>query len=295
GIVVHAARPSDDHGAVLMPLASRVGVNLAEDSIGTNAPGMTAKTRLPSVVLGAEHFFGCVQVMHCAAAPIRDAAGRLAGVLDVSSESRPFGFDASAVVGLFATAIENRLLRTQSVDHIVMHLQTSPTLLDTPMEGLVGIEANGRIAWANSAAARLLGVAQFGAELGAEDVFGLGIAALAALTRRRGAGAHRLPNGLQVWMQARMQARDGAGPILGLGAAAPAGVARGGRAEVATPSTPGTTGATSDAAANPAGTWRHSSRRLILQALEECQGNVSSAAQRLGVSRGLIYRRLKNG
>lgn len=295
GIVVHAARPSDDHGAVLMPLAGRVGVNLAEDSIGTNAPGLTAKTRLPSVVLGAEHFFGCVQVMHCAAAPIRDAEGRLAGVLDVSSESRPFGFDAAAVVGLFATAIENRLLRTQSVDHIVMHLQTSPSLLDTPMEGLVGIEANGRIAWANSAAARLLGVAQFGSELGAENVFGLGIAAIAALTRRRGTGAHRLPNGLQVWMQARMHARDGAGPILGLGAAAPA--SRSDRSDVATVSTTAAieSGATHEAAVNPPGTLRHSSRHLILQALEECQGNVSSAAQRLGVSRGLIYRHLKNG
>jgi transcriptional regulator of acetoin/glycerol metabolism len=297
GIVVHAARPSDDHGAVLMPLAGRVGVNLAEDSIGTNAPGLTAKTRLPSVVLGAEHFFGCVQVMHCAAAPIRDAEGRLAGVLDVSSESRPFGFDAAAVVGLFATAIENRLLRTQSVDHIVMHLQTSPTLLDTPMEGLVGIDATGRIAWANSAAARLLGVAQFGSELGAEHVFGLGIAALAALTRRRGTGAHRLPNGLQVWMQARMQARDGVGPILGFGSAAAAGVSMRDRTDAATMSTATAieSGATHEAAANPPGTLRHSSRHLVLRALEECQGNVSSAAQRLGVSRGLIYRHLKNG
>ncbi|HEX7438340.1 MAG TPA: helix-turn-helix domain-containing protein, partial [Caldimonas sp.] len=86
-----------------------------------------------------------------------------------------------------------------------------------------------------------------------------------------------------------------AGPILGLGAVAPASM--GDRAAVATVSTTTTSesDAASDTAANPSGTLRNSSRHLILQALEECQGNVSSAAQRLGVSRGLIYRHLKNG
>ena len=64
---------------VLMPLASRIGVSLAEDCIGTNAPGVTAHTGQASVVLGGEHFFGCVQVMYCAAAPIRDVRGQTIG------------------------------------------------------------------------------------------------------------------------------------------------------------------------------------------------------------------------
>ena len=34
-------------------------------------------------------------------------------------------------------------------------------------------------------------------------------------------------------------------------------------------------------------------RRLIEQTLAQCQGNVSRAARRLGVSRGLLYRRLR--
>ncbi|MEO7010725.1 MAG: GAF domain-containing protein, partial [Caldimonas sp.] len=204
GIVVHAARPHACHGEVLMPLAARVGVNLAEAAIGTNAPGLTARSGLPSVVLGAEHFFGCVQVMRCAAAPIRDIHGQVAGVLDVSSESRPFGFDAAAVVALFATAIENRLLRAQSAEHIVVHLQTSPSLLNTPMEGLVGVAPDGRIAWANGVAARLLGIAAPAAGLDVEAAFGLGVAQLAARTRRREPGPHRLPSGLNVWMLARM-------------------------------------------------------------------------------------------
>lgn len=286
GVVVHAARPRVHHDEVLMRLAGRVGVNLDEDCIGTNAPGLTARTGLPSVVLGAEHFFGCVQVMRCAAAPIRNVRGEIAGVLDVSSESRPFGFDAAAVVGIFATAIENRLMRAQSTEHIVVHLQTSPSLLNTPMEGLVGVAGDGRIDWANGVASRLLGIAPVGSGLSAEAVFGLGLAGLAALTRRPDSTPQRLPSGLNVWVSARMQSRDGAGHSVHVG-----------RPDVR-PITATAEAASPAAAAAPKscadGSLRRSSRHLIVQTLEAYGGNVSRAAKQLGVSRGLIYRHLKS-
>lgn len=38
---------------------------------------------------------------------------------------------------------------------------------------------------------------------------------------------------------------------------------------------------------------RESDLELIQRTLQACNGNVSDAAQRLGVSRGLIYRRLR--
>ena len=56
GVVVHNAFADYNAGEVLLPLARRVGCNLSEESIGTNAPGLTAHTGEPSVVLGAEHF-----------------------------------------------------------------------------------------------------------------------------------------------------------------------------------------------------------------------------------------------
>jgi transcriptional regulator of acetoin/glycerol metabolism len=228
------------------------------------------------VVLGAEHFFGCLQVMYCAAAPIRDIHGQLAGVLDVSSESRPFGFDAAAVVNMYATTIENRLLRAQSTEHIVVHLQTAPSLLGTPMEGLAGLDAHGRIAWVNSAAARLLGLACPSSGTPAEHAFGLDLAALARLTRNDSASVHRLPNGLNVWLGARMQANDGARALVGLGAPEP----------TASP-------APEAAAGGTAATLRDNDRQLIQQTVQACGGNVSKAARTLGVSRGLIYRHLK--
>jgi transcriptional regulator of acetoin/glycerol metabolism len=276
GVVVHATRSAADHGEVLLPLARRVGVSLDEEHIGTGAPGVTLRTGLPCLVLGGEHFFGHLQGLHCAAAPIRDVHGRLAAVLDLTSEGRPFGFDAAAVVALYATTIENQLLRSQSREHIVVHLQTSPSLLGTPMEGLAGLDSAGRIAWINNVAARLLGVTQGETGLHADDVFGITVNRLALLTRAANAALHRLPNGLNVWLAARMQASDGAGPLFRLQAPQAADHSR-----------------ASASAPQPAATLRDNDRHLIVQTLQACEGNVSKAARKLGVSRGLIYRHLK--
>ena len=84
----------------LMPVTTRIGVNLAEEVVGTTAPGITARTGQPSVVLGSEHFFGSVQTMCCAA------------------------------------EIEYRLLCAQSTEHLVVRMQIAPALLDTPMAAL---------------------------------------------------------------------------------------------------------------------------------------------------------------
>jgi transcriptional regulator of acetoin/glycerol metabolism len=277
GVVVHSTRSATDQDAVLLPLARRIGVNLDEQHIGTGAPGVTLRTGQPCLVLGGEHFFGHLQVLHCAAAPIRDVSGRIAAVLDLTCEGRPFGFDAAAVVTLYATTIENQLLRAQSRDHIVVHLQTSAALLGTPMEGLAGLDPNGDIAWLNNVASRLLGVAQGEVGLRADEVFGVEASRIALLTRAANAVLHRLPSGINVWIAARMQARDGAGPLF-----APAAAASGPAQALPAPAT----GA-------PAATLRDSDRHLIVQTLQACGGNVSEAARRLGVSRGRVYRHLR--
>ena len=273
GVIVHATQSAADRGEVLLPLARRIGVNIGEDHIGTGAPGVTIRTGQPCLVLGGEHFFGHLQVLHCAAAPIRDVRGQLAAVLDLTCEGQPFGFDAASIVAMYATTIENQLLRAQSTEHLVVRLQTSPGLIGTPMEGLVGIDPHGRIAWLNNVASRLLGLAQGPSGRDAHEVLGLDTRHLAALTREGASAAHRLPNGLNVWLSARMQARDGVSqPVFQL-AQAPA------------PAAP--------AAAVSASTLRDNDRELISRTVQACDGNVSKAARQLGVSRGLVYRHLK--
>jgi transcriptional regulator of acetoin/glycerol metabolism len=257
----------------LMPVAARIGVDLSEEAVGTTAPGVVVRTRQPVTVYGAEHFFDAVGVMHCAAAPIRDAEGNLAGVLDVSSETIPFNFDAASVVGLFAGAIENRLLVTHAREHLVVRMQVLASLLDSPVVGVVGIDGAGRLAWCNGVASRLLGLPlpeQRTAPMLAEALLGAGIARLASLPRT-GAAPLMLPNGLQVWARSEMRAPDGQRNLV------PA-------APVSEPAVP-----LANAVA-PA-TLRESNRDLIERTLQECGGNVSQTARKLGVSRGVIYRR----
>ena len=280
GVVVHSTRVPTDNAGLLLTLARRVGVSLDEGHIGTGAPGVTLRTGKASLVLGAEHFFGHMQRLHCAAAPIRDVHGRLAAVLDLTCEGRPFGFDAGGVVALYATTIENRLLEAQSTEHVVVQLQTSPSLLGTPMEGLAGLDSNGAIAWVNNAGARLLGMAQSDVGQRAESVFGVDASVLVRATLETEPSPHRLPNGLTVWWRARMQSRDG-----GTRVHAPVAARR----NALTDSSTGHGGSLTAAAP---GTLRANDRTLVEQTLAACGGNVSQAARQLGVSRGRVYRLL---
>jgi transcriptional regulator of acetoin/glycerol metabolism len=82
---------------------------VVSEAVGTTAPGIVARTGKQASVQGAEHISESVHFMHCAAAPIRDIHGNLAGVLDMASEGIAFNFDAASVVGLYDASIENRL------------------------------------------------------------------------------------------------------------------------------------------------------------------------------------------
>jgi sigma-54 dependent transcriptional regulator, acetoin dehydrogenase operon transcriptional activator AcoR len=255
----------------LMPVATRLGVNLSEDAVGTTAPGVVARTGKAVCVQGGEHFFDSVKEMHCAAAPIRDIQGRVAGVLDLSSERIPFAFDAAAVAGLYAGAIENRLLVAQSTEHLVIRFQVAHDLLDSAMVALIGIDVGGRIAWENGVARSLLGGR-----------------AHPTAPAERWLEPLALPNGLQVWARAEMRAPDGRrGLVAGvsLPAVAPEPLA------IPEP----TAEPLEEPVVDPrvAKRLRESDLDLIRTTLQACGGNVSEAAKRLGVSRGLIYRRLR--
>lgn len=297
GVMIGASCAGRAHER-LMPVATRIGVNLSEEAVGTTAPGVVARTGQPVCVQGAEHFFDGVRAMHCAAAPIRDVQGRLAGVLDISSESIPFSFDVASVVGLYAGAIENRLLIAQAGEHLILRLQVAPSLLDSPMAGLIGIDSAGRLVWRNAVASRLLGLPpaqQHDACASVETALGARISELAALPRSE-AAALQLPNGLMVWARSEMRAPDGHRQVVPAFPMAP---------PIAPVSEPAIepVPAEAEAAADPSPskamapaegltTLRDSDRDLIARALSDCGGNVSKAARKLGVSRGLIYRRL---
>lgn len=291
GVVIHATETPQASLQPLLNTASRVGVNIAESHIGTNAPGIVVRTGAACTVTGAEHFFQCLQSVHCAAAPIRDIHGQLAGVLDVSIEAGRFQFDAATVVGMYATTIENRLLQLQSTEHLVLHFQASPALLDTPLEALAGIDATGRVLWLNGAARRLTGC-QMEGQPTAETVFGAPLGWLLGLPRQRNTQTLHLPSGLGVWMKGHMTRSDGA-DFRHAVAVSQSGV-------TASPPAPENPVAEPPAEASATGTVSRStlvdhSQRLIESTLAQFGGNIAKAARALGVSRGMLYRRLHKG
>jgi len=269
GVVVSVTRPDATAARGVLLIAARPGVNLSESAVGSTAPGIVAHTGRACTVLAGEHYFAAVTQMHCAAAPIRDIHGQLAGVLDLSTEARPFGFDAGSLVAMAATAIENRLLRLQARFQLVLEFQASPAFVGTPLVGLAGVDEGGQVAWLNAEAQRLTG--QEPCRPDAESVFGLDLPGLLTLSSRRDPAPLRLPNGLRVWLLARLHGQ-GESDV-------------GGEPPEPPP-------APQPAAAGSPSLAAHS-RDHIAHVLAECHGNIALAARRLGVSRGLIYRRLQ--
>lgn len=264
GIVLRA-NPAGGGAGALLDTIGRVGVYLGEPNFGSTAPGITVSTGRDCGVSGAEHFFGALQSLYCAAAPVRDREGRVVAVLDVSIEGKPFAFDALALVRLCVAGIENRLLAAQSARDCVLCFQASPALLGTPLEGRVSVAEDGRITGLNAAAVRLLLAPGEGAEHTLEALIGLSLAQLQRLRTAPLPQAHRLPSGLRLWLQAAAQEPARLGPH---------GAAMAADGEPQAPS------------------LRAMSDQLVLDTLGQCQGNVSRAARALGVSRGLLYRRL---
>lgn len=285
GVIVHASRGTGDPEQKVLDAATRVGVQLAEEVLGTNAPGIVVQTGMACTVQCCEHFYEVFGQVRCAAAPIHDVHGRLVGVLDVSTESRAFGFDAAAVVGVYATSIENRLLQAQSDEHLVLHFQAAPALLGTPMEGLAGVDHGGRVVWVNATGHSLLGRPSRQEVAPVEELFGHGLAQLLPLCGATEALRLQLPSGLGIWVRATLGLRDGID--FRHAVAWPATVPPApGPVPAAEPEVPAPAPAAAPSLAQ-------TQQRLIEDALQANGGNVARTARQLGVSRGLVYRHLR--
>ncbi len=84
------------------------GVAWSEMSTGTNAIGTAMAERRAIAVHGAEHFFEPHGILHCAASPIFDPFGKLAGVLDMSGHATAEHTHALGLVRLAVEQIEHR-------------------------------------------------------------------------------------------------------------------------------------------------------------------------------------------
>jgi transcriptional regulator of acetoin/glycerol metabolism len=134
----------------------RPGTLWAETLRGTNALGTVAETGKPTMVHGAEHFFACYGALTCIAAPVFDAGGTLAGVLDASSDCRSRQQHTAALVSMAAAQIENGLFRECHRTDVLITLHNRPEYLHTLSAGMLAVDPGGMVLAANTQARFLL-------------------------------------------------------------------------------------------------------------------------------------------
>lgn len=137
-------------------VALRPGVRWQEISTGTNAIGTAIHERRAIEVRGAEHYFDRHRILSCAATPLLDPFGQLAGVLDLSGDARTQHLHALGLVQMAARQIEHRAFAERFPDDVVIRLHRDAALLGTPAEAIL-VFRDGRLHAANRQAQQAFG------------------------------------------------------------------------------------------------------------------------------------------
>lgn len=260
-----------EHGLTDSPLLRpiQVGRHLRESLLGTTAPTCALAEDAATLVRGHEHYLDHFARMFCLSVPVHGLEGDVLGALDVTGTGERHARLLLAYFRQAALSIQNRLLLECRSCHILA-LQHDPRWLHGPLQGLLAVEEDGHIRAANLAARRLLGLPRRG-PLPALSLHGL--FAAASLLQRRLL--------LQAGPARRIRlAEDSALQVQYLRAPVPR------RGSVAIPPA---------SAAAERGSLRAQGAQAVRDALLACQGNVSLAARRLGISRTTLYRKLQQG
>ncbi|MBZ9936304.1 sigma-54-dependent Fis family transcriptional regulator [Mesorhizobium sp. BR1-1-16] len=129
-------------------VALRPGVAWNEAAIGTNAIGTALVERRPIGVHGGEHFFEPHRILTCAAAPIFDPRGGLAGVLDMSGHASIRHVHALGLVRIAVEQIEHRLFERDFAGCSVLRFHEEAELVGTAREAVLVFEGE-RLVGAN--------------------------------------------------------------------------------------------------------------------------------------------------
>ncbi|MCW6508866.1 sigma-54-dependent Fis family transcriptional regulator [Lichenifustis flavocetrariae] len=136
--------------------AIRPGCVWTEDLCGTNGLGTAAFLKRPITVEGGEHFFSRYRSLTCTASPVFGPDGKLAGVLDASSDCLSRQTHTQALVAMAATQIENGLFREQHRADVIIAFHNRGEYLHTLSAGLLAVDPAGRVLAVNRAANMLL-------------------------------------------------------------------------------------------------------------------------------------------
>jgi sigma-54 dependent transcriptional regulator, acetoin dehydrogenase operon transcriptional activator AcoR len=259
GVVIEAHGPCIAHDKRARDLA-RLGVDLSEQAVGTTAIGSALHERHAVWLHQGEHFFQGNTIFSCAGAPLMGPDGHCVGMLDLTGIQTPERRELKHLVMRSARQIENAL--TLSTPHqLLVRLNWPGETLGFEADGLLALSEDGFIAGANTAARDMLGhtLASLSGELlHVKDVLATPYQHLFDLASTE--TNHSVPtwNGLHLVVRSQRLRSPATG--------AP---------DRRTP-------------------LRTLESAVIRQAVDEAKGNVSLAAQRLGIGRATVYRRLQS-
>ena len=148
------------------------GAYWSEAREGTNAIGTALAERRMVEVCGHEHFLQENRFLVCTAMPVFDPAGRLAGLIDLSGDSRRPQPHARALLNLAVAHLEHRWVANAGREDMLIGLHPHPAWLGTPHEGIMSFR-DGLLRYANRTALSLLDLD--GTALGRlswDDIFG---------------------------------------------------------------------------------------------------------------------------
>jgi transcriptional regulator of acetoin/glycerol metabolism len=173
GTILHSLG-QHDHAPREICLPLQPGRRLPECEMGTNAPAVVMSELESFVVQGQEHFLDELSHFSCAAAPVFNLDGRLAGILDATGYDAALDPRALHRVSLAARSIENRLFEA-TTEGLLFGLHEDPRFIGTPLQGLILVREDGRLLTANKAAKEMLHLSQNfvqqGQVISVEDLF----------------------------------------------------------------------------------------------------------------------------
>lgn len=159
GMVVDTGGPIDMRDPRASSIA-RVGVDLSEQAVGTTAIGAALAELKPVWLHRGEHFFNGTGVYSCAGAPIFGSDGACVGMLDLTGIDAPERRELQHLVAQAATQIENRL--ALAIPHALSVQLYWPGLVAQHDTGWLGLDADGHICAANRSARSMLGLPTVG-------------------------------------------------------------------------------------------------------------------------------------
>lgn len=128
----------------------------SEDSKGTNGIGLVTLSGKPSIVHGCEHYFTEYSALTCTAAPIFDPFGKMAGILDATSDCHSRQQHTLALVRMSCLTIENSLFRNHYMKKLILEFHSRHEFLGTLHSGMIAFEQDGLLVRANRRAKFLL-------------------------------------------------------------------------------------------------------------------------------------------